>query len=120
VAFSPAAHNPIGRADGSSGMNGPGAIIGTKASPAPANLSYLNSYYGPIPTCPPASPYGYAVDRGDDSLLNAPFNLLRDQTGRSRQYGYHVDIGAAEYIVQCSIQNAFVSNVRSTNAIIGV
>jgi hypothetical protein len=120
-AFSSAGHNLISRTDGSSsGMNGPGDIVGSLGSPRQAALNYPSyNPFGRTPTCMPQT-YSPAVDNGDDALMNAPFNLLLDQNGRYRQYGYHVDIGAAEYINQWYIQGTTVFQVRSTNAVVGV
>src|SRR5262249_51380635 len=111
----------VGRSDGSSGWNtGLGDIVGTISFPRQANLSSPGNYYGPTPTCPPVATFSQAVDAGDDTLLSPPFNLSRDQTGRYRKYGYHVDIGAAEYVHGWSLQNPFVSNITSTNATLAI
>ena len=60
-----------------------------------------------------------AIDAGDSSLRNLPYNLTIDQRGVTRTFGASVDIGAVEYngfnngiLQQPAIQPAFVSGRR--------
>ncbi len=89
-------HNLIGLDEGSTGFTD--GVLGDRVgSGTPLNplVGPLANNSGPTFTC--ALLYGSpALDTGDDTLLDAPWNLTTDQRGLPRQSGSHVDIGAAE------------------------
>jgi fibronectin-binding autotransporter adhesin len=107
--FNSEGHNLIGIIDGTGGWitdpNDPNRdYTGTAAQPldpglvdpgsgtiAPGNNGGPTNTIALLPTSP-------AVDKGDDVVLDAPYNLTTDQRGPgfSRKLGAHTDIGAFE------------------------
>jgi hypothetical protein len=89
-------HNLIGQTDGSSGWVG-SDLTGTSAALLNAQLGPVQINGGSTPTMAllAASP---AIDAGDDAVLSAPYNLTTDQRGMHRPGGFHVDIGAYEFV----------------------
>ncbi len=107
--FASQGHNLIGITDGSTGWitdpnNANRDYTGTAANPlspglvdpgdgsfSPVNNGGLTNTVALLPTSP-------AVDKGDDVVLGAPYNLINDQRGSgfSRGLAAHTDIGAFE------------------------
>jgi len=120
--FTSSGHNLIGNADGSSGFNGSGDLVGNAATPINAGLGPLANNGGPTQTHPllESSP---ALDAGDNSLIVAPPFIAAVPISDQRGTGFPrildgpdanatqtVDIGAFE--IQVSLEN--ISD-KSTN-----
>ena len=71
-------------------------LKGTAGSPLDPGLGPLQDNGGPTATMALLSTSA-AIDKGDDAVLSAPFNLTTDQRGYPRKIGAHVDIGAFEF-----------------------
>jgi hypothetical protein len=107
--FASQGHNLIGITDGSNGWitdpNNPNHdYTGTAAQPlVPGLVDPGSSTFAPIPNGGPTNTVALlatspAVDKGDDVVLGAPYNLTTDQRGSgfSRKLAAHTDIGAFE------------------------
>ena len=103
-------HNFIGKTNNSSGWMA-SDFTGSIASPLNPQLGPLQNNGGPTFTLA-LLPGSAAIDRGDDAVLNAPFNLATDQRGRPRKSGAHVDIGAFEL----GLATVLVSNTNDSGA----
>ena len=93
-AVSSLGHNLIGITDSSSGWFG-SDLTGTSVGPQDAKLLTLNNNGGPTQTMA-LDPTSEAVNAGDNSVMNAPFNVTSDQRVFTRKAGAAVDIGAFE------------------------
>ena len=106
--FTSQGHNLIGKTDGSTGWitdpNNPNHdYTGTAAAPLVPGLVDPDGTFAPIHNGGPTNtvallPTSPAVDKGDDVVLGAPYNLTTDQRGPgfSRKLAAHTDIGAFE------------------------
>jgi hypothetical protein len=116
-AFTSNGHNLIGLDDGNMGFTD-GVLGDHVGSGTPLNplVGPLTNNGGSTCTCAllSGSP---ALDTGDDTILDAPWNLTTDQRGLPRQSGSHVDIGAVE-VQWASSPIRLVGCVRTTNGAI--
>ena len=90
-------HNLIGVTNVGTGfVNGSNNdLCGDRSLPLNPQLGALANNGGPTPTCALLS-ISPAIDAGDSTLLNSPFNINSDQRGQPRWSGVSVDIGAYE------------------------